>query len=142
MVDDLIASTDIHDLYGFVASEAKEIIGCIFFSRLTFESDIRAFLLSPVAIHTNFQRKGIGQKLINFGLNALKADGVELVFTYGDPNYYCKVGFSPITEELIKAPLKLSYPAGWLAQSLVSSEIPSIPGNSRCVAAFNKPKIW
>ena len=64
------------------------------------------------------------------------------LFTYGDPNYYSKVGFKPITEKLIKAPLKLSYPEGWLAQSLVSDEIQPITGNSYCVEAFNKPRIW
>jgi len=142
LVHDLISSTDSHDLYGFVATENKQIIGCIFFSKLTFEHKIKAFLLSPVAIHTDFQRKGIGQKLINFGLNILKENGVELIFTYGDPNYYSKVGFNPITEKLIKAPLKLSYPEGWLAQSLVGDEIQPITGNSYCVKAFNKPKLW
>jgi len=61
---------------------------------LTFESEVNAFLLGPVAIHTSYQGKGIGQKLINFGLNTLKENGVELAFTYGDPNFYSKVGFS------------------------------------------------
>ena len=59
-------STDAQDLYGFVAIENEEIIGSIFFTRLMFESEVNAFLLSPVAIHTNYQGKGIGQKLINF----------------------------------------------------------------------------
>ena len=142
LVHDLISNTNSHDLYGFVATENKQIIGCIFFSKLTFENEIKAFLLSPVAIHTDFQKQGIGQKLINFGLNILKENGVKLIFTYGDSNYYSKVGFNPIAETLIKAPLKLSYPEGWLAQSLVSNEIQPITGNSYCVEAFNKPKLW
>ena len=80
--------------------------------------------------------------MINFGLNTLKDNGVELAFTYGDPNFYSKVGFSVITEKLVKAPLKLSYPEGWLAQSLVSNEIKSIKGNSFCVEALNEPDLW
>ncbi len=139
---DLMTSTDTQDIYGFVAIENAEIIGSIFFTRLTFESEVNAFLLSPVAIHTNYQGKGIGQKLINFGIHYLKENGVALVFTYGDPKFYSKVGFSLIGEKLVKAPLKLSYPEGWLGQSLLSDEIEPITGSSYCVAALNKAEYW
>jgi len=80
---ELITETDKKDLYGFVATEHERIIGCIFFSRLTFESDICAFILSPVAVHTDHHRKGVGQKLINYGIKILKDEGVELIMTYG-----------------------------------------------------------
>jgi putative acetyltransferase len=139
---ELMTSTAGHDFYCFVATENEQIIGSIIFSKLSFESEINAFLLSPVAISTSYQGKGIGQKLINFGLNSLKENGVELAFTYGDPSFYSKVGFSLITEKIVKAPLKLTYPEGWLGQSLVSDEIEPITGNSYCVEAFNKPDIW
>ena len=138
----LMAGTDIQNLFGFVAVENKKIIGSIFFTRLTFESDILAFLLSPVGVHTKHQGKGIAQKLINFGIHHLKENGIELVFTYGDPKFYSKVGFSPISEELVKAPLKLSYPEGWLGQSLVNDEIEPIKGDSHCVDALNKQEYW
>ncbi len=139
---DLMTNTDAHDLYCFVASENDLIIGSIILSRLTFKSEVNAFILSPVAIHTSDQGKGIGQKLIDFGLNSLKENGVELAFTYGDPSFYSKVGFSIIAEKVVKAPLKLTYPEGWLAQSLVSDEIEPITGNSHCVDAINKPEYW
>jgi len=139
---EIMTSTDTHDLYGFVAMENKKIIGSIFFTRLTFQNGINAFLLSPVAIHTSHQRKGIGQKLISFGINHLKKNKVSMVFTYGDPSFYSKVGFNQITEKTAKAPFKLSQPEGWLAQSLVGNEIKPIAGNSSCVVAFNKPEIW
>ncbi len=142
LVFDLVTQADGDDLYGFVATENQHIIGSIFFSRMTFENKVEAFLLSPVAIVTSCQGKGVGQKLINFGLNALKERGVELVFTYGDPNFYTKVGFSHITEKVIKAPFKLTYPEGWLGQSLGGDEIEPITGNSHCVDAFNNPELW
>jgi len=142
LVYDLMTGTDVQDLYGFVAVENEKIIGSIFFTRLMFESEVNAFILSPVAIHTNYQGKGFGQKLINFGINYLKENGVELVFTYGDPMFYSKVGFSLITEKLVKAPFTLTYPEGWLGQSLVGDEIEPITGSSYCVEALNKPKYW
>ena len=139
---DLMTNTHGHDLYCFVATENELIIGSIILSRLTFESKVNAFLLSPVAILTSYQGKGIGQKLINFGLNTLKKNGVELAFTYGDPSFYSKVGFSIIAEKVAKAPVKLTYPEGWLCQSLLSDEIKPIKGNSFCVEALNKPELW
>jgi len=142
LTSDIMTMTDTQDFYGFIATENEHIIGSIFFTRLTFESEDNAFLLSPVAIHTGYQGKGIGQKLINFGINQLKENRVSIVFTYGDPNFYSKVGFSQITEKIAKAPFKLTQPEGWLAQSLVSDEVEPIVGNSCCVEAFNKPEIW
>lgn len=139
---DLITNTPEHDLYVFIALENKQIIGSIIFSRLTFANNINAFILGPVAIHTNHQRKGVGQKLINFGINILQEDGVELVFTYGDPKYYSKVGFTHITEKLIKAPLKLTYPEGWLCQALNNNKIEHIKDKPQCVEAFNKQEFW
>ncbi len=60
---DIMTGTDAQDLYGFVAAENEQIIGSILFTRLSFQSGVNAFLLSPVAIHTSHHGKGIGQKL-------------------------------------------------------------------------------
>ena len=142
LAKDFMDSTDTNDLYCFIATEKEQVIGSIFFSRMTFENGINAFVLGPVAILTDHQRKGVGQKLINFGLNILKKSDVELALTYGNPDFYSKVGFSSITEKLVPAPLKLKYPEGWLAQSLVSDEIEPIAGKSHCVQELNKPEYW
>ena len=139
---EIINSTDVQDFYGFIAIENKKIIGSVLFTRLTFQNNINAFLLSPMAIDKNYQGKSIGQKLINFGIKHLKENKVKIIFTYGDPQFYSKVGFKQISEKLIEAPFKLSQPEGWLAQSLISDQIESITGHSHCVKAFNKPKIW
>jgi putative acetyltransferase len=139
---ELMTETDKKDLYGFVAIEHGIIIGCIFFSRLIFESGINTFILSPVAVHSDYQGKGIGQQLINYGLRELKAKGVELVLTYGDINFYSKVGFDPISEEIVKAPVKLTYPEGWLGQSLISDTVEPIDDQLSCVKALNKPEYW
>lgn len=139
---DLMTGTDAHDLFGFVATENEKIIGSIFFTRLSFQYGASAFLLSPVAIHTSYQGKGIGQMLITFGIDHLKKNGVRLLLTYGDPDFYAKVGFNPITEKIVKAPLTMTHREGWLGQSLVSDEIKPVAGNSYCVEALNKPEYW
>jgi putative acetyltransferase len=140
---DLIDCDDSDNIQCFTASEAGKIIASIFFSRLTFEeSEINAFLLAPVAVHTDHQGQGIGQKLINYGISSLRDEGVALVFTYGDIHFYSKVGFWMIDENIVKAPLPLSYPDGWLGQSLTGSVLKPISGNSHCVNAINKPEYW
>ncbi len=139
---ELLTETPEKDVFCFIAKENNAIIGCIIFSRLIFVRDIQVFILAPVAIATEFQRQGIGQKLIRFGLQTLKLNGIELALTYGDPNYYCKVGFQPISEQHIPAPLKLTYPHGWLAQSLTNNPIPKINEKPKCVRALAKPEYW
>jgi len=142
LVHDLINTTEPQDIFGFVATEQEQIIGCIFFTRLSFDAPIDAFILSPVAVHTNHQGKGVGQKLINFGIDQLRERGVKLAFTYGDPGFYSKAGFRRITEDVAKAPLDLTQPEGWLCQSLDGGNIEPISGNSLCVKALNKPEYW
>jgi putative acetyltransferase len=139
---DFMSGTPDADLYCFVARENEQIVGSIFFSRITFEFEIKAFILAPVAVQTGHQGKGIGQRLIQFGLETLSKDGVDLAITYGDPNFYSKVGFQSVTEAVVPAPLRLKHPEGWLAQSLKGDEIEPIKGKSSCVEALNKPEYW
>ena len=142
LVKDLIASTDSRDLYGFVAVDGEQMVGAIFFSRLTFTKDMGVFILAPVAVHTEYQGMGIGQALITHGLREMKKRGVKIVTTYGDPTFYSKVGFNPISQDMIKAPLELSQPEGWLGQSLTDDSLEEIPGRCSCVKALDNPAYW
>ncbi len=142
LVADLIDTTGDTDILGFIAVLEEKIVGCIFFTRLTLTSERTAFILSPVAVATDQQGKGIGQELIRFGLEHLKALPVELVFTYGDPAFYSKVGFQQISEDVVKAPLTLTQPEGWLAQSLRNGMIDMHGESSQCVEALNKQEYW
>jgi len=142
LVSDLITTTRKSDLVGFVAKSEDKVLGSIFFSRLVLPSNNVAFILSPVAIATKYQGKGLGQQLINFGIEYLKTLNVDIVFTYGDPNFYAKVGFKPISEGVVKAPLKLSYPEGWLAQSLNNAPIDVMKGSTHCVKALDNQQYW
>ncbi|WP_029933547.1 GNAT family N-acetyltransferase [Thiomicrospira pelophila] len=139
---ELLTQTPEQDVFCFLAKEDNNIIGCIICSRLFFAHGLQAFILAPVAVTTEFQGQRIGQQLIQFGLQKLKQNGIELVFTYGDPNYYSKVGFQTISEQQIPAPLKLTYPQGWLVQSLTNKAIPHIREKPSCVPALAKPEYW
>ena len=142
LVSDLIATTAPQDLIGCVATTNNCIVGCIFFSRFVVPGREVAFILSPVAVSTSVQGTGIGQQLINYGLNYLKSQNVGLVFTYGDPNFYSKTGFKQISECVVKAPFELSQQEGWLAQSLDGSPIKAMQGVTQCVEALSDQKYW
>jgi predicted N-acetyltransferase YhbS len=138
----LMANTDSRDLYGFVAVDGEQVVGAIFFSRLTFEKDIDVFILAPVAVHTEHQGMGIGQALITHGLREMKKRGVRVVTTYGDPTFYSRVGFHPLPQNMIEAPFELSQPEGWLGRSLTDDSIEKIPGRCSCVKALDNPAYW
>jgi len=141
-VKELISTTPPSAVIGFTAWEGDAVVGGIFFSQLIVPSGQLAFILSPVAVSTDVQGRGIGQALIRYGLDHLKSLGVELVFTYGDPGYYSKVGFEQITEAIVKAPCPLSQPIGWLAQSLDGGALLAMSGPTRCVEALNDSGLW
>nr|WP_216604776.1 N-acetyltransferase [Vibrio chagasii] len=147
LANDLLTTTDPTELLCFVAEDDSiesdsKVLGAIIFTPLTFDDETKACLLSPVAVSTQVQKRGIGQQLINFGLQTLKEQGVELAVTYGDPSYYSRVGFDQITVEQIPAPFDLSYPHGWIAQSLNGGEIKVASEQSSCVEALAHAQYW
>ncbi len=130
------------DLFNCVAEIDGQIVGSIFFSRMIFENENAVFILAPVAVGSDYQGKGIGQDLIKHGLHEIQKRGVSFVLTYGDPNFYKKVGFHEISSEVVRPPFKLSQPAGWLGQSLCARPVESLLGDSSCVKALNSPVYW
>lgn len=139
----MMAETPAQDLRVFTAREGEAITGAVLFSRLVPAADDRSlFLLAPVAVATGRQGRGIGQGLIAHGLDALRRDGVDIAVTYGDPAFYGRVGFRPITEAEIPAPFPLQHPEGWLGQSLTGASLATIVGPVRCVSAIDDPAFW
>ena len=142
LTSELSSGTDNQEIVCFGTYEEESIIGSIFFTRLRFKETIQVYMLAPVAVRKEHQGKGVGQALINFGLNELKNRSVAVAITYGDPSYYSKVGFRALSESVIQAPLKLSMPEGWLGQSLTGEPIPTIKERPTCVKEFNDPAYW
>ena len=138
----LSAAIDSQNILCFAAYKQGVIIGSIFFSRLFFKEAISVFMLAPVAVSTKHQGMGVGQALIHYGLGELKSRSVDVAITYGDRSFYSKVGFIPLSEEVIKAPLKLSMPEGWLGQSLKDGQISPMNERPTCVKEFNNPSYW
>jgi len=138
----LSSNIDNEEIICFGAYENESLIGAIFFTRLRFNESILVYMLAPVAVSTKHQGKGVGQALINYGLSELKKRSVNISVTYGDPSFYSRAGFEPLSESVIQAPLKLSMPFGWLGRSLMGEPIPTISERPVCVKEFNDPVYW
>lgn len=140
---DLLEDVPPKDIFVFSALEGDAIAGSIIFTRMSYPEDDRTiFLLSPVAVSPSHQNQGLGQKLLHYGLEQLRQHGVDVALTYGDINFYAKVGFVQITETQARPPLSLTYPEGWLGQSLTTKAFTPLKGPSKCVGPLDNPALW
>ena len=140
---DLLRDTPAPDIRVFLATDADRLIGAAIFTRLSYPEDPKVvFLLSPMAVAPNRQGQGVGQALLTEALARLGAGGVNAAVTYGDPAFYGRVGFKPLSEDQARAPLPLSYPHGWIGQSLTGGEMPALKGPSKCVPPLDRADIW
>ena len=143
LVEQLLKNTPEHDIFIFAVLHNDIVIGCATFSRLTYSDDARnVFILSPMAVHPDHQNNGIGQNLLRESIAVLKDHGIDILITYGDPSFYGKIGFFPVTEQVAPPPFPLSMPIGWIGQSLHGAEISPLKGSCTCVSALNNPAIW
>ena len=70
------------------------LVGHIAFSPVTFTDGSQNWYgLGPVSVAPNYQKQGIGTRLVNEGLNLLKDLGAEGCCLVGDPDFYKRFGF-------------------------------------------------
>lgn len=78
------------DLLSLVAVRQNEVVGHILFSPATVESEdrsTRGMGLAPIAVQPQYQRRGIGSKLIRAGISKLKSKHRAFVIVLGHPTY-------------------------------------------------------
>ena len=68
----------------------------------TNDSIIKTLSLGPIAVHPNYQRLGVGKKLIKKGMIIAKIKNYESIIVIGHPEYYPKFGFRKSNEFKIK----------------------------------------
>jgi putative acetyltransferase len=93
---------------GFVATGAGgAIVGYVLFSRAPLrrpDGDVEVMLLSPLAVHPDHQRHGIGGTLVRHGLDAVNARREPLVILEGAPALYRRFGFERASDHGILRP--------------------------------------
>ena len=93
-----------------VGVERDRLVGHIFFSPVTIESDDRlipAVGLAPMAVVPDRQRRRIGSRLVNAGLEACRNAGYDYVVVLGHPTYYPRFGFVPASQYGITSEYKV-----------------------------------
>lgn len=81
-----------------VAVADGQVVGHIFFSPVSIEAEDSVFGalgLAPMAVLPEYQRRGVGSRLVREGLNECRRIGHEVVVVVGHPEYYPRFGFVP-----------------------------------------------
>ncbi len=81
-----------------VAIEGDDLVGHIFFSPVSIESDGTSFSamgLGPMAVTPSRQGNGIGSMLVREGLRRCREMGQNVVVVLGHPWFYPQFGFVP-----------------------------------------------
>ncbi|WP_346055058.1 N-acetyltransferase [Amycolatopsis dongchuanensis] len=113
LVDTLHAAPAPLPPLSFVATVDDRVVGHVMLSASRLDAPRRlvdVYVLSPLGVLPEWQRQGIGTRLVAHALDA--AGDVPLVFLEGSPGYYGKRGFVPATPLGFRAPsLRIPEPA-------------------------------
>lgn len=142
----LLAEAITPPILSLVAESDSVIVGHGAFSPMTSKGDktFQGYILAPLGIKPDYQKRGIGSEIIESGKRELIKKGVQLLFVYGDPRYYSRFGFSVELAKRYLPPYKLQYPFGWQACALNQNtkNKAKTHGQLACVTSLCDPKLW
>ena len=92
-----------------------EIAGHIQLSR-AWVGETALFLLGPVGVHPQAQRRGIGSALIRAALDEARTRGEVAVILLGDPRFYSRFGFVAGSTVGLKNPAVGVQPNGFVVR--------------------------
>ena len=133
------ASTSFIPELSLVAEENNRVLGHILFSQIHIQSgqvQIPALALAPMAVLPEYQKQGIGSRLVKQGLEECRRLGHEIVIVLGHPAYYPRFGFSPALAKFLDCPYGDCGDA-WMALELVEGALQGIRGKVVYPPAFN-----
>lgn len=88
-------------LLSLVAILEERVVGHILFSPVTLTTEVGELSgagLGPMGVLPEFQRAGVGSKLIISGIERMKQRGVPFIVVLGHPGYYPLFGFEKASE--------------------------------------------
>jgi putative acetyltransferase len=98
-VADLVDSLQASDAFSglsFVAEQDGGAVGHVMLTRSWLDAPpalVDVLVLSPLSVHPDHQRRGVGRALVVHALGQAEAEGAPAVFLEGDPAYYGRLGF-------------------------------------------------
>ena len=97
---------------------------------------IAAISLAPMSVLPEYQRQGIGSKLVNAGLVECRIKGHQIVTVLGHSDFYPQFGFSSRLAQTLESPFGGG--ADWMALELVPGGLQNIAGRVEFAPAFRK----
>jgi putative acetyltransferase len=110
LVEKIRRSPDFIPELSLVAVHDRRIVGHVLFSRIRVriqdrpEQERAILSLAPMAVHPEFQSRGIGSTLVRRGLEIARDLGHKAVVVVGHPDYYPRFGFTPARARGLEAP--------------------------------------
>ena len=104
LVDKLRQNCD--DLLSLVAVIQNQVVGHILFSPATIESPqrkVHGMALAPMAVLPEYQRQGIGSKLVLTGIEKLRKLQCPFIIVLGHAEYYPRFDFEPASRYGIRS---------------------------------------
>ena len=140
----LLAEAATPPIISLVAEIESRVVGHVAYSPVFIENDQhwQGYILAPLAVGSEYQKRGIGSQLVNYVIQELLQIGVDILLVYGDPNYYSRFGFSADLAEGYIPPYELEYPFGWQAIKLGESQTVNVPVEITCVDALCNSRLW
>jgi putative acetyltransferase len=123
-------------LASLVAELDGRAVGHILFSRMwidTISGAVPAVALAPMAVRTEYQRQGVGQRLVRHGLNLMRSLGEQIVIVLGHPDYYARFGFSVEKARGLESPFP---PEAFMAIEFNPGALTGVHGKVRYPTAF------
>ena len=146
LVQKLLGDESAKPTISLLAFQENRAVGHILFSRATLQPNapVSISILAPLAVVPDFQKQGIGGKLIENGLDILSKSAVDLVFVLGHPTYYPRHGFKPAGNLGFEAtyPIPEKDADAWMLQELRPGIIGSFRGKVICADSLNEPQYW
>jgi putative acetyltransferase len=113
-----------------VAEVDGEVVGHILFYPILIDAGkvkFESLALAPMSVHPEFQKRGIGSRMVKEGIKSAKEHGFSSVIVLGHPEYYPRFGFGPASRWDIHAPFDVPVEA-FLAIELEKSSLSGVSG--------------
>jgi putative acetyltransferase len=125
------------DGLSFVAELGGQLIGHVQLSKSWLDAPkrlVEVLVLSPLGVVPEFQRRGIGGRLVKYALREAARMGAPMVFLEGSPHYYQRFGFETASRRGFTAPsvripdaafqvVVLSSHEPWMTGALVYADV-------------------
>lgn len=129
------------EILSFVVVINKKIVGHILFSSVVLEGTskkVHGIGLAPMAVLPEFQRQGIGSKLVTEGIKTIKNSGCPFIIVLGHEKYYPRFGFERASKYDIKCQWEGVPDDAFMVMVLNKNKIKGISGVARYRDEFNE----